>query len=795
MKQRGQLFNILKRISINAMLMAVACAGLLPAHASSPDRPGNPTELPQQGVSTNGLDRNAIRILYHNDTKKLEFTGVRSVENKDIQTVTATTGGTGNSATAQVTGFEKQNTPQATEWIVMVDNSGSMCGRRRNTGNRRYLDEAINYAIRLTDSLKEGDTLSVHLFSQDMKQLGETVNGGDRQAKANLKNTLDTEGRKGTSTGNTAMYHLMWRYVYKLNRTPVEANRTRAILLLTDGDDETSDSDKINDLIAEATGKAIKIHAVVLCHINIDEDGNDVDTVCTKTEGSFNSAPREHTAAEQESLIKTIYEAQRAAGGSCCKFLVDVSGISAGTPLNITCLSANRETVGTLSITAEALAQICSIRETPPTPSTEETGDIWPKLIDARAALITYEGIETAQPQNFDKTDESAAQLRSVCESLKEPLLKFKAAPAEQREAYLRTITPTAQLQNMMAALKAFCNNTAITPETLSEKEILTILGREKPLPSPHAPAAYEMLKRINLAEPLLADSERAEDPQAQQQVLNQLKDALQKLKEQAVILKKLPQDQLLLALEEMPARFPQQPEYQARVDRLKQFCQDSGITSDNISEAHLLALLGRNTPLPTPAAANPAAEQEEGTSIWVYILFGLVLLIIVTIVVILLKPKEKASFNNTDSDIKPIAPVLPVIPEEEDEPTRKVEEEKPAPAIPERQSNTVPAGTPGIPLHSVLGTVTTQDGEFWLLARQITIGKHQSCDICISNKTVSHTHCCLKWIARGHWQVIDMKSTNGVYFNRRKHSVLDVTTPASFELGSARVHLNPKPF
>ena len=70
-----------------------------------------------------------------------------------------------------------------------------------------------------------------------------------------------------------------------------------------------------------------------------------------------------------------------------------------------------------------------------------------------------------------------------------------------------------------------------------------------------------------------------------------------------------------------------------------------------------------------------------------------------------------------------------------------------------------------GLSLNTVKGTILDLGDEALEPGRSWVIGYHPDCDIRIDHETVSGMHCRLKRLS-GHWQVVDLKSTNGTYVN-----------------------------
>lgn len=774
-------------ILLCSMMLAGLCAA--PVSAQSEAKP-----LPQSGINSTDIDTSAIRLQYSPQNKHLQFNHVANTRKKKIAHVKVTANTQNNQASPSVENMQDFVGNEPTDWIVMMDNSGSMSQKSHKTGQRRYLTEALEMTTTLLEKLDGEDSLTVLHFSQDMKQLGQQFYAGNEDSRAALKRALQTEAKKpGTQVGNTAMWHLMSQYVHNMD-APAQG-RKQAILLLSDADDETSTANSFNDILATAIRRKISVHAVVFYHGNKNKGYNEVSEICAKTGGKFHDAGRQLSKENQNSLADSICAQQQ---GTYCNFVVDLSGVLPGSPLQLEFLDERRQKIGSLNFTPTALASIFPQAKPVNKEVLTMATETWKSLLAALNQHNKLAAAEAAKPADYAKVDKETAELRKLLPTLKEHLLKLKEKPADLRGIALHTIAPIKEdAIKQKARLINFYNQDNITADKLQEKELLALLGRNEPLAPEEAPAFTALLKSVSDAEPLvqaLAKAE-AEQPQKRENIeaaLKPLKKAIADIHKQAKAAKALPADKLNTVLVLLTKRLANQSDQTPRLNRLHTFCHDRSFTAENITEAHILTLLGRHTPLPVPPPAKKGNWlQSLDIPVWSYWAFGGGFLLIIITLALILRSKSDAA---TPEEIAFPMVDLPPLPPEDPLPTELPHPmEQPQPA-PDKLPAVVAANTANIPPHAILGTLTTGGASFWLLSRQITIGKDKSNHISILNKNVSRTHCCLKWLEPGKWEIIDLKSTNGVFAHGRKHTTLEVTSPTNFELGPVLLHLNPAP-
>ena len=82
----------------------------------------------------------------------------------------------------------------------------------------------------------------------------------------------------------------------------------------------------------------------------------------------------------------------------------------------------------------------------------------------------------------------------------------------------------------------------------------------------------------------------------------------------------------------------------------------------------------------------------------------------------------------------------------------------------------------------------------FPLSKKEITVGRHRSCDIVLNFSNVSGKHCKLV-LSEGYWYVLDLQSTNGVKVNGNKVTDGRVDPGATLAISthSFHVHYDPK--
>lgn len=788
-----------KCLKLCSILLVGICTAPLSAETPQPA----PVALPQTGVRCNNLEANDIRLLYNQEAQKLQFSHVSTSNQKAITAVKATAGEQAGQTPPAVQDFQSSMGDTPTDWIIMIDNSGSM-GKRKN--QRRYLDEAVDLASDLVNKLAGDDTLTAYHFAQELTPLGEKCSAKNAASRSALLTKLGNEGKKRVNTGDTALWSMILTCIRE--QPLATQGRRQALLILTDAEEESSSTVALTDLMTEANRRKIKVHAVVFYHTTKTSGYNELkDNVCHKTGGKLIGLNKKLNQQSKTKNIDDICTYQR---GSICKFTVKLAAHHSNNPLKITCSDQTGAEIASMEFTAEAVADITQQQRPRPDNSTGAdnlTNDIWDRLNTVRRQLAEIATAETATPPDYNQVDELSSGVRHALKQLAPPLFKLKAIPAADIESALNKIrTPNAETQAQKARLKAFLANTNITRENVKESDLLALAGRDKPISGEDVPAVSAMLKQMESAEPLLrtlAEAEAAQQQDAMMTAANQLQNALPPILEEAKKLKTIPPERLTPALEVWTTRLTGQQPATERLTRLKTFCNDTAITPENITEQHILTLLGRTTPLPNPAEQPKPApveeQQDSSSSVWVYLAVGGGIILIVVAILLVFRQKKPESQEENQNNINPYSYPTP---EPEPEPNPEPEpgpepEPEPIPAPkpePQKLPAIVPEYTKDIPQRAVLGTLTINGATYWLLSTHITIGRSKGNNISIPHDMISLHHCDLKWIATGKWEIIDLHSKNGVYAHGRKHAVLQVTSPTTFELGPIALKLTPYP-
>ncbi len=197
-----------------------------------------------------------------------------------------------------------------------------------------------------------------------------------------------------------------------------------------------------------------------------------------------------------------------------------------------------------------------------------------------------------------------------------------------------------------------------------------------------------------------------------------------------------------------------------AWADKIAGLCEQSAA----IEQKDVLTLLGRTTPLPAPEGEQPEGEQPEGeqppgvptSTIIISAALGL-LLVIIGICFFLRKGKKVQEDPWEDNPLRPQVPV------------------------PSTGGKVPPS--PVLPLYCELFSV--KDHQSWQIHQStVVIGRAATCDVVISNTSVSSSHCILKLTRDGLWTLTDLGSANGIYSNGSTQTFIDLHDGSEFELG-----------
>lgn len=595
-----------------------------------------PINLPGHMAKVHHLVRENVRISYAPESRTLTLSNISSRDFVPIAGCKAVlrTDGTETELEPIRQGWQTSDTP--VDWLVIVDESDSMRLPSKKNNRRAYIKEAIDITHGLVDTMRSSDSLQISLLSTKLNTFSGRISGGDTEAKQNLHSELtrlanETANKKASWSGWTALFHLISMDIMERRRDGFDPNRRHAIVLLTDAGDDTSPSNSCDDLVRQAKEAGVHICSAVFYHKDKRTQVNTIEALSVKTDALYAGVDTPPDAATINELCTKLN----------CREHYDYFSVELELPEQL-------PTSLKLSLQAEDGKQLCQL-----------------ELSEAELAQI----ISKFTPKEI---------------TIQAPIVGTGSdGLLEQTEAELlvqSTMQQIAEGEKLVTTLAELENSTTV-------------------------------------------------DGTAMQTAVTEIRKLFPELIHKATELKKQAPEDCNKALNEIRTS---DGDESARLSRLRAFCDSSNITPDNIGESDILALLGRNQPLPTPPA-NPTLPAEEQKPAW---LISAVITALVAIVLLIFTKRGRlrkrrilAVLEQTGTDVR------------------------------------------------------------WEITKEITtIGKDACNDIVIADSSVSASHCTLKHMRNGKWELVDMNSTNKIYADGEILTTLTLRDGTEFELGKVKL-------
>jgi len=637
-----------------------------------------PIPLPEQGVRMQHADREGVQVVYDSGSRKLRFINISSRDHTPATACRAELAGADGAQELPIENLQWQTAGTPVDWLVIIDESDSMRLTSGAKNKRVYLREAAILAQVLVGNMRPADTIQVKLLSSAFSPLGEKARGDNDNEKTALIGELNAlaenaHKRKNEQTAWTALFHLLELELTDRVRDGLPTDRNLAIVLLTDGDDDTSPEDSRSSLISLSNKHNVHISAAVFYHKAKKTKVNSFEALCAKTNGLFVGIGAHPTEAELKAFFSGINRLEHRDSGDLTIVLPENLG-EAG-ELSLTLLGENNSQLCNLTLSRQALDAIISHFTPKPPPSPGECD---------RALTGLLNGIREAEPRAAELAAAEAAT-PSIVDDVRAASTKLKLA-AEEIRPFCITLkkSPAADLEKALAAAAA-------------------------------APT----------------DDEKVAE----------------------------------------------------RIKRIKDFCGDTSINAENIEQKHLLALVGRTTPLPfedsapQPAPPAPPAEApEKAIEPWMYWAGAAGIFVLLAVASVLY-----VIFRNKDEEEEDFPPLPP------DPPSGPI-----SPPVPTPTPTPVPAPKPVL---AVLTNLTT-GARYRIVEKQTTIGRGATNNIIIDHKTVSSSHCVLKLHRDkekkvSSWLLVDLHSANGIYAGKKLHRELRLSDNTTFELGEIKFKFN----
>lgn len=585
--------------------MSLYCALCL-LGAGTPGVQADPVALPGTGISSNGINTNELRFDYNPQNRKISFSAVSTTDCTEITACEASFKKENTTSPQPTENFHSERHSSPTDWYVIVDESNSM---RIRKDRRIYLQEALAVVTELLKKSSGTDTVSVHLVSSEMTQLGSTAN------TAKLSDDLkklgnDASSRKGHTHQRTAIFHYGCKLINSLPATDGKDGRKRILLLLTDGEDDASAPGESDDLIAAAnhSNKRISIHCVTFFKAASPRNTqvNTFERICTKTQGYFvfqNSACNNTTAAAlADALIRNQHR-------SACSFSLAYPEKKQGAELQLN-FRLSGSANASLTLTADALQAACDL-------ATGTDGEIDTLVADittrVNAAAATLTALAEAEVKTPPDTKAVGAAIAELCKQASELLPICRTLKGKDAGSVNKAIERAGKKENITGAetatlsrLQQLMANQSLNSEQLTDAHMLELLGRTSPLPYPGVSAIQQLLSRLNAADvslKSLAEAETAQQPDLA--IISRESFSLRRkaadMLTAAKQLKNTPPVETTRALDMFRGR-PEIPEQvKNNLGKIQAFYENKELTAENLTADHMLALIGRNTPLPTP--------------------------------------------------------------------------------------------------------------------------------------------------------------------------------------------------
>lgn len=787
----------MKHVWMNGRVSA-ACAFLLLGGSLLPLASAAPVEVavPQNGVELKNLEPGALKLRYDDASHKLDFDRVTHSELKLFDTCKAELKSGENTTLLGVENWTSAAQAVALDWVVLIDDTYSMHAEKRG---RCFVREALAYTKQMLETLSPQDSLCVYLVTNELKLQGKKVMGNDDAGKTELKNLLEELTRKATTRqpqrARTGMLYRLESMVNELGSAPRAEGRASTFVVLADDDEDHSREGTVNQLITAATqsGKEVVINALI--YYNGANNGTYFvyDELCKKTNGMFYGMSAK---ADENRLVDMQRAMSRKLHRPHCRFSLTMPVDLAQKTLQLS-FSMKEQVTGPVEITLapEALQQLCAGAPLPA--DTVSAVNKAKELLAASAPFVT--ALAEAEQQNnaesiaeaSRKVKEYADNLLPVCRTLKSQdaaIVKRAIDRALERPGL------SEQERQLLQNIRAFVENAQITAQNLTSEHVLALMGRSTPLPPDNAEqpdANAQLLQRLlQSIETASADLAALKDLEAQQpqspdliaEKTRKMQEHIAAIKPICVEIKSGNKDALLAAVQANQRAENLSMQAEQTLLRVKQFIADDSITAQNVTDAHVLMLMGRDTPLPE------IAESSETPS-WVLwsIGGGSVLLVLALICCYCgyVRRVNRKKKKMKEEEARKREQEWKLMQEEQEQKMQAEQNEKAAIVSCIKSDESLPSGA------RVRARVVCEAArsEWYILGNLVIIGRSRTCDLVIPNSdnTVSGRHCTLSF-RDGRWTLTDMNARNGIFANGRLHQKLELRSGMTVELGSVKL-------
>ncbi|MBQ2380856.1 MAG: FHA domain-containing protein [Akkermansia sp.] len=571
-----------------------------------------PVSLPSAGVNAEGLRTNALKLNYDPSDRKISFSAVSTNDYADISSCEAYFKKDNTTTLLPVENWKFDRNTPAIDLHVVIDESNSM---RMHHNKRVYFSEAINVVTELVKTCGPNDKVYVHLVSSEMTLLGDSSDL--EQLNNKLKQLANGAApRKNHTHQRTAIFHHSCKLINSLPQK--SADRSRKLLLLTDGEDDASAPGESEDLIAAASDakKQIPISCITFfqAHAPRNTQVNTFERLCTKTQGFFvfqNSACSNTTAA---AIANTLTRNFQAPG---CSFTLNQPEKMEGSELQLKFNLPNNKQAH-LSLTDKALKDAFQA-------SINKEADILLEAILTRVSaatgsLSTLAEAEKKSPINQEEIAASINAITQQAEAVLSDCQNLKKLPIDTvcqsiDEAKKRQGLTEAE-KNALTYLLNLQKNDKLKATQLTGTHMVQLLGRTTPMPHPGVDNIHQLLASIQSAAArleALTQTEQAEAPDlltvsrdacALRQVTESM---LQTVKQ----LKNSKRETLERAMGAFLHRTGIPGNEQIALSRLQDLLSDTSLKASALTTEHMLQLIGRDTPLPNPEADTIKTLQE----------------------------------------------------------------------------------------------------------------------------------------------------------------------------------------
>ena len=568
-----------------------------------------PVPLPATGVNASGLETSKLKVDYNPTTRKMMFSAVSAADYADMTSCEASFCKGDNTTLLPVENwkFERHTTP--TDWYIIIDESNSM---RISKEKRIYLAEAVNVVNQLLKASGRNDTVQVHLVSSEMSELGSTKDRARLNAELN-KLRQNASKRQGNTHQLTAIYHYSTKLINSLSPADKAQGRKRMLLLLTDGEDDASAPGESEDLINAANHESRKVAVSCITFFRStaprNTQVNTFERICTKTQGHFffqNSACSDTTAG---TLADTL---SRRINHPGCSFSINRPENADGAELQLKFrISGNNE--ASLTLSPETVDTVCKLAAAGTNAETDAlVADILKRVSAAGTAIKVLAEAESKEPADpaavqaaIAELGKHTAELLPVCRELKS---KDAAKVKQSIETAGKKSGMTEAEKRALEYLKNLQADTSLKAEQLTDNHMLELLGRTSPLPYPGVNAVQQLLTRITAGAAsikMLAEAEANKTPDLPtiSREAFGLRRKAEAMLDAAKQLKNTTEKEQQQALELLLGRSGISEEQKAALQKIRTFCTNKELTADKLTAEHMLELLGRTTPLPTPEA------------------------------------------------------------------------------------------------------------------------------------------------------------------------------------------------